>query len=177
VNIRPSIFLTADTHFGHSKIYAQWENREEGFEKRIIADWNSTVTKHDTVLHLGDLAICSKEKALAWCKQLKGKKYLIRGNHDGQSDGWLADCGFTVIPEAFYRHQDKYGNWTNYLLTHIPVRPIPDDWYNIHGHLHGNDHRGRLPTSHHLDVGIDVFPKLIRLSEVIDIFTKKEVTK
>lgn len=165
--IRPSIFLTADTHFGHSKTYTHWKQRFEGFEEMIVKDWNRVVNKKDIVLHLGDLTLCNKEKTQYYTSRLNGKKYLILGNHDSHSITWYRECGFTVIPACFWIYKDKYENYTKFLFTHIPVDPLPENWFNLHGHCHGNSHRGELPTIRHCDVGIDIFNKPIQLFEII----------
>ena len=156
MRIRPSIYLCADTHFGHSKLWSTWEHRKEGFEEELIEAWNSVVTKNDVILHLGDLSICNKEKTNAWTKQLKGKKYLILGNHDSGSDSWFRDCGFEVIPSAYQKFGQKDDSYIHILFTHEPVREsLPDGWFNIHGHLHGGGHRASLKSPVHIDVGVD----------------------
>lgn len=157
MKITPSIFLTSDTHFGHSKIVtAGWGVRKETFNEDIIEAWNSVVTRDDIVLHLGDLTMANKETTLKWTSQLKGRKYLILGNHDNSSISWFKDVGFTVIPNAHKRFKDKYENWFDVIFTHEPVWNLPKGWFNIHGHLHGNMHRGRQPNEfQYFDVGVD----------------------
>ena len=168
MRIRPSMFITADTHFGHSKLWDTWEHRKEGFEEELIKAWNSVVTKNDNVLHLGDLSICNKEKTMEWTEQLRGKKYLIRGNHDGSSDTWFRDCGFEVIPNAYQKFGQKDDTYIHVLFTHEPAFDLPKNWYNIHGHLHGDDHRGIETTEKHFDVGVDAAgDEPLKLSEIL----------
>lgn len=173
MNIRPSIFLTADTHFGHEKQVNLWGKRPPQFEELIIEKWNSVVHKHDIVLHLGDLTMTNKEQTIKWTHQLNGEKYLIRGNHDEASDSWYRDCGFEVIPGAFQIFKDKYDHYFNVFFTHVPVAPLPaGDWFNIHGHLHGDHHR-RMEgiNDHYYDVGVDPRAYLpVRLSDVLNEF-------
>lgn len=55
--------------------------------RMLIENYNSVVHKNDTVYLLGD--ICFRigiEKANELIASLKGKKYLIRGNHDKKYD-------------------------------------------------------------------------------------------
>ncbi len=154
MNITENIWLTSDTHFGHTKMYDFFDLRKEGFEEEIIAKWNSVVGKHDVVLHLGDLTMVGKEPTKKWTTRLRGRKYLILGNHDrGRGAKWFNDCGFIVIPPAFYIHNEFDGK--KYVFTHEPVLPLPPDWFNIHGHLHGNSHRKVITTASHYDVGVD----------------------
>ena len=167
MRITPSIFLTSDTHFGHRRL-VDW-GRPEEFNEMILENWNRVVRKDDIVLHLGDLTMVNKEDTRAYTSQLKGRKYIILGNHDDRSNTWYEDLGFTVIPAAFYPYRDKHDNWYKILLTHIPVHPIPEGWFNIHGHLHGNGHRASLQSAQHVDVGVDCFEFTpVRMYKVLD---------
>ena len=49
--------------------------------ERIILNWNNTVNDGDEVYILGDFA-WKNDAGLEVLKQLKGRKYLILGNHD-----------------------------------------------------------------------------------------------
>ncbi len=169
MRIRPGTFLTSDSHFGHFAM-TSFQNRNVGFEEELIAAWNAVVTNKDQVLHLGDLVMShDKEKALGWLRRLNGRKFLILGNHDGRTDSWYKEAGFTVIPDAHESFHDKYDRWTHYLFTHEPVAVPAPNWFNIHGHNHGNLHRGATPDDRrHYDVGVDAqgyAPK--RLSEIM----------
>lgn len=155
MKITPNIWLTSDTHFGHDKVVTTFHLREQGFEEQIIERWNRVVGKHDIVLHLGDLTMVGKEQTRKWTQQLRGRKYMILGNHDNRSAGWFKDVGFQVIPPAFYI-PNPYGP-KRFIFTHEPVLPLPENWYNIHGHLHGNSHRKVTTTTSHIDVGVDCF--------------------
>ena len=177
MRIRPDIFITADTHFGHTKMWAFWQHREEGFEEKIISNWNRVVGDDDIVLHLGDLALCSKEMCKNWTLQLRGKKYLIRGNHDGNSETWFNECGFTTIPASLSQFGQKDGSILKVLFTHEPVMDLPKKWFNIHGHLHGDSHRQELGNSlfdrRYFDAGVDpndLTP--IRLYDILAYFKK-----
>lgn len=153
MKITPNLWLTSDTHFGHDKVVNTFHLREWGFEEDIITNWNNLVGKKDIVLHLGDLTMVGKEQTQKWTRQLRGRKYLIKGNHDNRTDSWYADCGFTVIPPVFYiPNQFKP---ERVIFTHEPVLDLPQNWYNIHGHLHGNSHRKVITTPSHIDVGVD----------------------
>jgi len=48
----------------------------------LIENWNDTVSPDDEVYILGDVTMEGPDKAFAMLSQLKGVKYLIRGNHD-----------------------------------------------------------------------------------------------
>lgn len=176
MRIKPNIFLTADTHFGHSHLWTKWKHRKEGFEERLIKKWNKSVTNKDTVLHLGDLSLANKEQTIKWTSQLNGKKYLILGNHDGHSNTWYKDCDFTVIPNSYQRFGQKDGSYLHVLFTHEPVLRLPRGWLNIHGHLHGDDHRNIKATSKHFDIGVDVVGRPVQLFNILTIL-KSQVEK
>lgn len=154
MKITPQIYVTSDTHFGHKNMI-KWGHREEGFDQKLVDVWNSIVFKKAIVLHLGDLTMCNKETTLKYTSQLNGQKFLILGNHDKNSVTWYKDIGFTVIPNAYYQHKGSH-----YLFTHEPVESLPADWFNIHGHLHGNGNRldetrWIAESKQHIDVGVD----------------------
>lgn len=85
----PKRWVTADTHFFHENII-RYCNRPfadvEEMNAIMVANWNNTVAPDDEVYHLGDFALVSK----TWLaydlerlfERLRGKKYLVRGNHD-----------------------------------------------------------------------------------------------
>lgn len=81
-------FFMADTHFGHGAIidlcHRPFQCVEE-MDGYMIERWNKKVSPNDIVYIVGDLFYKHKEPEKV-LKQLKGRKRLIIGNHDG---GWL----------------------------------------------------------------------------------------
>ena len=82
-----SIYGISDLHlsFGTDKpmdIFRGWNNHTE----RLFANWNRLVNADDTVVLPGDLSWGLKleetKKDFEFLKTLKGKKILIKGNHD-----------------------------------------------------------------------------------------------
>ena len=140
------IYLTTDTHFGHEKMKAYCD-RPDNFEQIIFKNLQ-VVKKGDVIIHLGDFCIGRDEY---WhdlfMELIDGKKWLIKGNHDGKSNSWYMDHGWDFVCSKF---QDRfYGK--NVLFSHTPVfddREIKSLLYategfdiNIHGHYHNNVHR------------------------------------
>src|SRR3990167_8050022 len=92
-----TIWFTADTHFWHYHIielagrpfgYSKALNREEAciqMNEALIERWNDKVKKDDHIYHLGDFAFAGTGKCKDIFDRLNGRKYLIRGNHDGNS--------------------------------------------------------------------------------------------
>lgn len=156
MNLTPQFFLIADTHFFHDAIL-HLGHRPKDFEELIVENWNKVVDKHDKVLHLGDLVLDNKEKAISICRRLKGEKYLIRGNHDEHSVSWFKDCGFTVVEPIYKVFKDKYEHRIPVIFTHEPIQDLPKGWFNIHGHMHSHTHRDfSFQTERHYDVGVDL---------------------
>lgn len=174
MNLTPQFFFTADTHFGHEAM-VHFCSRPKDFEELIVKNWNNTVRKTDCILHLGDISLESKTNTMETCHRLNGMKYLIRGNHDSGSVSWYKDCGFIVVESIYKLFKDKYGHFMPVLFTHEPVMDLPKGWYNIHGHLHGNSHRGTTPNSEfYFDAGVDAnnFTP-IALYDILNTFKKE----
>lgn len=116
-----AIFLTSDTHFGHNRSFI-YEKR--GFndiyshDQNIIHNWNSVVKPNDEVYHLGDVMLGSNEYGIERLKQLNGKIYIIRGNHDTNPRIELyKDCDNVIdVYDALYLRWKKY----HFYLTHYP---------------------------------------------------------
>lgn len=130
------IYFIADTHFYHANII-QYCNRPfddvKEMNETMIQKWNSVVEDSDTVYHLGDVALCSNELLEGIITQLKGKKILIRGNHDTRSVTAFENVGFTVLrnpPVLLDRHRIS--------LSHVPLpdSALPEGYINVHGHIH-----------------------------------------
>jgi len=135
----PSVFLTSDTHFGHTgvcrfthqetgKKIRPWTDPQE-MDEEMVKRWNETVKPNDKVYHLGDVVI--NRKALSILHRLNGDKVLIKGNHDIFK---LED----YLPH--FRDIRGYHVMNNMVLSHIPVHSDSKGRFaaNIHGHLHTN---------------------------------------
>ena len=83
-------YFTADLYLGHEGII-RFCNRPftsvSEMDEVLIRNWNSRITDRDDVYILGDLMHKSKKKPENVLGELKGRKHLIIGNHDG----WLKD--------------------------------------------------------------------------------------
>lgn len=134
-------FFISDTHFGHTNTWEKFKNADgtplrafsstEEMDEYMVDQWNKTVTDNDTVYHLGDVVIAKRH--LQTIKRLKGKKRLIRGNHDIFKDEQYREAGFDQI------HGVRV--FDNFICSHIPLHPdsITTRFNtNVHGHLHGN---------------------------------------
>ena len=123
-------FFIADTHFGHGAIidlcHRPFKCLEE-MDSFMIGRWNEKVSHNDTVYVVGDLFYKHEdpEKTL---KQLKGKKRLIIGNHDG---GWLKRLDasrYFLSVDHFIEVSDGKHKLVlcHYPLIHKMIRQIAD---------------------------------------------------
>ena len=94
-----SLFIIADTHFGHDNIKLYEPLRQSIDDEMMIDLWNSIVTDEDEVWHLGDFAF--KSKGWDYAKVLKGKITLLKGNHDfKKSTAFLKEHGFKRVIDS-----------------------------------------------------------------------------
>ena len=137
------IYVIPDTHLGHENI-KKYCNRPADFEKLIEKNWNENISANDTVIHLGDISFSE-----SWIERLgswNGKKILVRGNHDKQSQDFYLNCGFTAVVEELVIDLNNL----IILFSHRPKFNHGCD-INFHGHQHNlavyDDKRLYLPLS------------------------------
>lgn len=135
------IYYIADMHLGHENII-RLSNRPfdsvEEMDKVLIDNYNSVVTDEDDVYFLGDVSFKGKDP-VAYLKQMKGKKHLIVGNHDGAI---LKNPAARKMFEEISDYKDISDNGRRVILFHYPIA----EWngyfrnsYHIYGHIHNND--------------------------------------
>lgn len=167
-------YFTSDLHLGHANII-RFQNRPfdsvEDMNTRLIQNYNSMVRKNDLVYILGDLTYkISVEESNRLIQQLKGRKVLIRGNHDLKYDSHL----FEDILDYKEFNQEKI----KYVLMHYPLLEWNGSYkgrsIHLHGHIHAQ-HGYNLKNRHdgilRYDVGVDAndyFP--ISLTSIRDFF-------
>lgn len=125
------IWVIGDLHFNHAKLV---ENgiRPRDYERQIIKNWNTQVAPTDTVIVLGDIAWKGNIDIL---KFLKGKKVLVKGNHDNKSYDYYSKY-FDFVCESFtIRYKGKI-----IVFSHKPLQNFEGD-VNIHAHLHDSEKR------------------------------------
>ena len=134
----PKLFLTADTHFGHTNII-KYENRPfadaNAMDALIIKNWNNVVSKNDKIIVAGDVSFHNKEKTSEIIQQLNGKKILVKGNHDKRNTQWWMDVGFDEVSD----YPIIYKEW--FIIQHEPPTYINDamPFFWLYGHVHGTE--------------------------------------
>jgi calcineurin-like phosphoesterase family protein len=104
-------------------------------DEAIIANWNRVVDDEDLVLCLGDFCFGTKDNIPYYTRRLRGRKILIKGNHDRSRSLYL-DAGFQEVMSEFVLHPEQAGNKKTILFCHKPRMGIRCDVANIHGHIH-----------------------------------------
>lgn len=135
-------FFISDCHFGHKNII-KYCNRPyfsvEEMNEDIINKWNKKVAKNDLIYIIGDLFYFSLENASSILNRLKGKKILIRGNHD---DFFLKK----INPKNYFVDVSLYMEMSlgknKLTLCHYPMyswrNSRRDNSYLVFGHVHNN---------------------------------------
>lgn len=172
------IYFTADLHFYHDKII-QHTNRPfysaEDMNRRLIHNWNQTVRHQDEVYILGDVTMKGPELAKEALSQLRGRKYLIRGNHDKFADAKEFDQSTFVWVKDYYEL-----SWQNqrFVLFHYPI----EEWsgyfrgaIHLHGHQHNHadyNYSNLEKGLRRFDVGVDAnYMKPVSVEDIITFFS------
>lgn len=159
-----TIFLTADTHFGHGGalgLYRRPFPSVAAMDAAIIAAWQAVVGPEDEVWHLGDFAVGRQVDAAGLLAALPGRKHLVTGNNDPDSittqPGWAS-----VQP-----YSELVLDGTRLVLCHYAFRTWRDmgrGAWNLHGHSHGR--LKKLPRQ--VDVGVDAWQfRPVTLAEIM----------
>lgn len=135
-------YVFSDPHFDSVHIIQNakrpFKNTQE-MNSTIIKLYNATISKKDICYWLGDIMYdATKEKVRKIIFQMKGRKYLIMGNHDrSHSENWWLDCGFDKV----FRHP-VYIEKKHLILSHEPLPEFGNlpTVANYHGHIHINDY-------------------------------------
>jgi len=140
------IYVISDLHLGHKNVLdftidgtdakLRDFNSIQEMNGTIIDNWNNTVRDQDTVYVLGDIAW--GEDSLLLMKAMKGKKILVKGNHDNL---WNVRKFLDVFQDVHGVKPISFGEDSRCVLTHVPIHPDSvERWgVNIHGHLHANN--------------------------------------
>ncbi len=134
------VYFTADLHFYHDNIIRHVNrpfHSAEEMNRVLVQNWNARVLPYDEVYILGDVTMKGPELAQAVLSRLCGKKYLLRGNHDGFVDRAGFDCTRYFEWVRDYAEID-YAN-THFVLFHYPLAEW-NGFYKGTIHLHGHQH-------------------------------------
>ena len=139
-------YYISDNHFFHDGIILMDKRKfadAESMNEAMIESWNSRVHKNDEVVILGDLSIGNAEQTTEVVKRLKGKKYLIVGNHDRFAKDKHFDRSLFQFVGEYHEMND---NGRKVILCHYPILCYNGQYrldkegnpkvYMLHGHIH-----------------------------------------
>ncbi len=132
------IYYIADIHFDDLLVFKKChrEYSIEQYRELIIDNWNSRVNDDDDVYILGDVAEDNFTGVIDILRKLKGKKYLIVGNHDEKLEK-LYEESRLFLDISFIKL--IIDNGRKVCLCHYPLM----DWMEfnregilVYGHIH-----------------------------------------
>ncbi len=162
-------YYIADLHFFHGAMNEYMDRR--GFagmlemNEYMIKKWNGKVSQKDDVVILGDLSWGNAEETNSLLKRLKGKLYLIQGNHDR----YLKKQNMELSRFEWVKpYEEMMDNRRKVILCHYPIICYNGQYrldeegkprtYMLYGHVHDT-------TDQRL---IEQFQDVIRRTEVVD---------
>ena len=136
-----TVYYIADTHFGHEKII-DYSGRPfdsvPAMDEAMRERWNENIREDDIVVIIGDLAYKSDDP-FAVLASLKGKKYLVPGNHDKEIVSAAGKAGKTVTVTNELLTVLDHG--VEILCCHYPLVEWRGQYRNalhFYGHVHNN---------------------------------------
>lgn len=137
-------YYISDLHLFH-EASIKFDNRPftniEEMHQVMKDKWNSKITNGDVVYILGDISMRGKnEDLIAFVSTLKGKKVLVRGNHDDLSDYRYQQLFHEICD---YKEIHDSANGVNYdlVLCHYPIfswKKMGKGTILIYGHTHNS---------------------------------------
>jgi calcineurin-like phosphoesterase family protein len=134
-------WFTSDQHYGHRNIITycgrpfvtpDGQPDLEAMHRVLVERWNDRVGKDDDVDVLGDFSFGRIDVVAARLQVLKGRKHLVKGNHDRHSNAAFLAAGFSTVQKCLWLTKDI-------LLIHRP-----QDWIR-----HGDPFRPPIVLSGH----------------------------
>lgn len=138
-------YYISDLHLFH-KASIRFDHRPfasaEEMNKAILKNWNDRVTNGDYVYILGDVSMRGKnDDLIALVAQLKGRKVLVKGNHDDISDYryqqlFTEICDYKEIHDAIENEQYRL------VLSHYSIfswKEMGRGRILLYGHTHESE--------------------------------------
>lgn len=159
------VWFTSDTHFYHANAIG-YCNRPfssvDEMNEALVNRWNTVVQKGDIVFHLGDFCFGCAKKWNRMLDLLKGRIFLILGNHDvghltpqllARFEGVSTQMLLNISGQRIY-------------LNHFPFLTYSGDTrgvWQLFGHIHSHQLNCNIATTQQMallqpgqyDVGVD----------------------
>ena len=140
-------YYISDQHFYHERINFHFDKRgfpdAAAMNEYMISQWNSRVKKKDEVVILGDFSWGTAQQTNELLRRLKGKKYLVLGNHDHFVDLKLFDRS---LLEWYGPYREMNDERRRIILSHYPIMCYNKQYrkdgegnpltYMLYGHVH-----------------------------------------
>jgi Predicted phosphoesterase or phosphohydrolase len=147
----------------------------EKMNQALIENWNRTVSAQDEIYILGDVTMKGPELAEEALSQLKGHKYLIKGNHDRFVKNENFNNSLFEWIKDYY--ELSYEN-NKFILFHYPI----EEWngyfrgtIHLHGHQHNHENYNFENLEKNLkrfDVGVDAnYMRPVSIEDIIAFFS------
>lgn len=183
-----NIFITSDTHFGHTNIVrgcTGWKgdlsrcrdfDTLEEHNQTLVDNINRIVGEGDVLWHCGDWSFGGFDNILKFRQQIKCKEiHLIFGNHDHHIERNRGGC------RGYFNSTQHYKEISiekqKIILFHYAMRV----WNQSHQGaicLYGHSHNS-IPNDYGLsmDVGVDAHPEFrpFAWEEIKEIMDKREI--
>ena len=138
-------YYISDLHLFHVNAI-KFDNRPfEGWEdmhETIKTKWNNKITNGDSVYIFGDIRFRGKnENLIAYMSTLKGRKILIKGNHDDVSDYRYHQL-FEEVCDYKEIHDSIAGRNYDLVLCHYPIfswKKMGKGAILLYGHTHDSE--------------------------------------
>ncbi|MEE1516383.1 MAG: metallophosphoesterase, partial [Lachnospiraceae bacterium] len=135
----------SDLHLFHANSI-KFDNRPfdsvEEMHETIRNRWNEKVTNGDTVYILGDISFRGKnEDLIAYISTLKGRKILVKGNHDDVSDYRYHQL-FEEVCDYKEIHDSVDAKNYELILSHYPIfswKKMGKGSILMYGHTHDSE--------------------------------------
>ena len=148
-------YYISDLHFFHGSMNDRMDCRgfesTEAMNEYMIQQWNSRVRHGDEVVVLGDFSVARGKETNDILRRLKGKKYLVVGNHDK----FLKDKDFDSSLFKWIRpYAELNDNKRLVVLSHYPIMCYNGQFredengnpttYMLYGHTHASLDNDRM---------------------------------
>jgi len=128
------VWCWSDLHFWHWNIL-EFSDRPYPdlytMHEHLLLNHNEIVGKDDIVIWGGDVGFKATGVLNEMLAEYNGYKILIVGNHDFNGKK-LRKLDFDETHLIYTIETPEVGM----VFTHYPMYNVPEDWVNIHGHLH-----------------------------------------
>lgn len=137
-------FYISDLHLFH-EASIRFDQRPfsslEEMHEMILENWNKRITNGDTVYILGDISLRGRnEDLVAFVAKLKGRKVLVKGNHDDLSDYRYQQLFHEIVDYKEIRDAFDGKNY-KLVLCHYPLFSWKDMGKGsilLYGHTHNS---------------------------------------